>query len=374
MTGAVQRSWRRFVLSWLLWCAAWCVGLYVFVAVVDPFDTLAFSPDWKRHRVTGNERFELPGLIKRGHFDSAVLGTSTVLLLDPGALDAALGGHFVNAALSDGRAWEQAQVMRLFAQETPQPRALIIGIDIAWCAPDQPAPPLTFRPFPTWEYERDGRAGYLHLFDLRHIYAALRQALTMTGVLAPVLGDDGYWQFVPDDALYDPVRAAAKIYGAAPPKSVPAVTLPAVGARPVDWTFPDITLLAATLRRFPPQTRMILMLVPYHVVAYASEALWPRYHFCKEALVSAARTLANAVVVDFMFPNDTTRDYRQYWDGLHYRLPVVQRVVEALRRAERGEETEGFARILLDTRAQPPSTGALEPDKPALHHPIGSRG
>src|SRR5215470_13487976 len=98
MADPVQRSWRTFVLSWLLWSAGWFAGLYLFVAIVDPFDTLAFSPDWKRHRVTGNERFELPGLMKRGHFDSAVFGTSTVLLLDPSALDAALGGHFVNAA------------------------------------------------------------------------------------------------------------------------------------------------------------------------------------------------------------------------------------------------------------------------------------
>jgi len=374
MADPVQRSWRTFVLSWLLWSAGWFTGLYLFVAIVDPFDTLAFSPDWKRHRVTGNERFELPGLMKRGHFDSAVFGTSTVLLLDPSALDAALGGHFVNAALSDGRAWEQAQVMRLFTQETPQPRTLVLGIDVAWCTPDQPAPPLTFRPFPAWEYERDRRAGYLHLFDLRHIDAALRQALTITGTLAPVLSEDGYWQFVPDDALYDPIRAAAKIYGAPPPVSVPAVTLPAAGVRPADWTFPDIAFLAASLRQFPQQTRVILMLVPYHVVAYASEARWPRYHFCKEALVGAARTLANAVVVDFMFPNATTRDYRQYWDGLHYRVSVAQRVVDALRRAERGEETDGFARILLDTRAQPRSERTLEPDKPALHDPVASGG
>jgi hypothetical protein len=373
MPGAMQRSWRRFAFFWLLWCGAWVVGLYLFVAVIDPFDTLAFSPDWKRYRVTGNERFELPGLIRRGHFDSAVFGTSTVLLLNPHALDAALGGRFVNAALSDGRAWEQVQVMHAFAQETRQPRTIIVGIDVAWCTPDQPAPLLTFRPFPAWEYEGDRRAGYLHLFDLRHIYAALQQALTMMGALAPVLGDDGYWQFVPDDALYDPVRAAAKIYGGAPPATVPVVSLPAAGARPVGWSFPDITLLTERLRQFPPQTRVILMFVPYHVVAYASEALWPRYHFCKEALVSAAHRLANAVVVDFMFPNNITRDYRQYWDGLHYRASVAQSVVDALRRAEQGQETDGFARILFDTRAQPMSRTAVEPDQSGLHDRIGSR-
>jgi hypothetical protein len=170
----MQHSWRGFFLSWLLWCAAWSAALYVFVAVIDPFDTLAFSPAWKRHRVIGNERFELPGVIKRGHFDSAILGTSTVLLLDQRVLDSALGGHFVNAALSDGRPSEQIEVMRLFTQQTPEPRTVIIGIDAAWCTPDRAAPSRTFRPFPDWEYGQNLWAGYLHLFDMRHVYAALR--------------------------------------------------------------------------------------------------------------------------------------------------------------------------------------------------------
>ncbi len=150
--------------------------------------------------------------------------------------------------------------------------------------------------------------------------------------------------------------------------------MPALGVRSANWTFPDLRLLTATLRQFPPQTRVILMFVPYHIAAYAPEAYWPRYHFCKEALVSTARTLANTVVVDFMFPNDTTRDYRQYWDALHYRAPVARRVVDALRCAERGEETDSFARILLDTRAKPPGKAVLVPDKPPLHDPAGSGG
>src|SRR5262249_32341875 len=152
-------------------------------------------------------------IIKRGHFDSSVFGTSTVLLLDPQALDSALGGHFVNAALSDGRPWEQVEVMRLFARQTPEPRSLIIGIYVAWWSSDQAAPLRTFRPFPDWEYGQDRLSPYLHLLDMRHIYAALRQGLTILGALTAELRDDGYWQFVPDDSLYDPLRAAAKIYG-----------------------------------------------------------------------------------------------------------------------------------------------------------------
>ena len=47
--------------------------------VVDPYDSLAFSPPWKRYRVTTNERYAFPGLIRHGQFDSAVFGTSTIM-------------------------------------------------------------------------------------------------------------------------------------------------------------------------------------------------------------------------------------------------------------------------------------------------------
>jgi hypothetical protein len=170
------------------------------------------------------------------------------------------------------------------------------------------------------------------------------------GALTSPLREDGYWQFVPDDALYDPARAALKIYGGAPPATVPPVTLPAVAPRPPGWSFPDVALLLGALRHLPAHSRIILMFVPYHVVTYATEGDWPRYYYCKEAILTAARALGNAVIVDFMFPNDVTRDYRQYWDGLHYRVGVAGRVAEALRRAKMNEGTEGFAHILLDTQ------------------------
>ena len=67
--------------------AAIVVSAFAFVAIVDPYDSLAFSPPWKRYRITTNERYAFPGMIRHGRFDSAVFGTSTIMLLKPAELD-----------------------------------------------------------------------------------------------------------------------------------------------------------------------------------------------------------------------------------------------------------------------------------------------
>jgi hypothetical protein len=47
-----------------------------------------------------------PQILRTRRYDSIVVGTSTIRLLDPVALDRALGGHFASVALLSGTAWE----------------------------------------------------------------------------------------------------------------------------------------------------------------------------------------------------------------------------------------------------------------------------
>ena len=76
-----------------------------------------------------NQRFMYPQIVRSRRYDSAVIGTSTVRLLDPRQLDALFGGHFANLAMNAATPWEQTQIAGLFLRETAQPRTLIFGID-----------------------------------------------------------------------------------------------------------------------------------------------------------------------------------------------------------------------------------------------------
>ena len=60
------QAWRRFIAVLLAVTAAIVLSAFAFVAIVDPYDSLAFSPRWKRYRVTTNERYAFPGMIRHG--------------------------------------------------------------------------------------------------------------------------------------------------------------------------------------------------------------------------------------------------------------------------------------------------------------------
>jgi hypothetical protein len=73
---------------------------------------------------------------------------------------------------------------------------------------------------------------------------------------------------------------------------------------------------------------------------------------CKMRVAEIARR-RGAVAVDFRIPSVVTRDDTNYWDALHYRLPIAARVVAALRRAldEGRDDPDGFYRVLAGPRA-----------------------
>ncbi len=356
-------AWRRFVALLLILIATGILGLFLFVAVADPYDSLAFSPPWKRYRVTGNERYAFPGMIRHGNFDGAVFGTSTVMLLDPDRLDRVLGGHFGNFGMGSATAWEQAQLLRFLSEHSRiTPRILVVGLDIAWCSPLSPAPKLTFRPFPPWEYDDDPWNDYAHLLNSRVVGHSLRQVLTMAGLVPPSFRDDGYFQFVPDDGLYDPARAAAMIHDSGDGRKVPITDFPEASEQPAGWTFPDLALLAGSLDHFPPTTQKLLMFVPYNIAKFSSPAEWDQFGQCKKAVTELARSRANTMVIDFMRPTPLTRDDTAYWDVRHYRIGPAADIVDALGKAVAEGEDEGqlFKVLWRSDRAIPP-TGLVAP-------------
>jgi hypothetical protein len=346
-------AWRRFIAVVLAVAATVVVSAYTFVAIVDPYDNLAFSPRWKRYRVTTNERYAFPGMIRHGNFDGAVFGTSTMMLLQPAELDTRLGGRFANFAMSYGTAWEQAQMMKFFADHTPAPvRTVVVGMDMDWCSPKVPLARFTPHPFPPWEYDDDPFNDYAHLLNTRALLHSIREVLTLTHVVRPELQDDGYYRFTPDDSRYDPERARRTIYGdaaPAPPRD-PHAEPPPVAPRPADWTFPDLALLGAALDAFPAATRKILVFVPIHISVLLDPTQWTLYSHCKTAVVDLAKTRRNVTVVDLMRPSPLTRNDGAYWDTVHYRIGHASEIIDAIGTAvEDGRQTGPLFDVLWPT-------------------------
>jgi hypothetical protein len=63
-----------------------------------------------------------------------------------------------------------------------------------------------------------------------------------------------------------------------------------------------------------------------------------------------AARIPNTLAVDFMLPSPITEADDNYWDALHYRVAIADRIVRDLGAADRGEASEDY-RILSMARA-----------------------
>ncbi len=336
------RAWRGFFWRLLGTAAALVAGIALFVAVVDPFDTLPLSPDLDRPPIATNARFSFPALARDARFDSAVFGTSTSRLLRPDMLDPEFDARFVNLAMNAATPYEQSRMLEVFLRAHAQPKLVVIGLDDNWCLAHT-LQRYTPRPFPEWMYQPDRWLGYREMLNLYTVQQAGIQFATLLGWKPPVYGSDGYTSFVPDDRLYDPARVALHLRLAAaalphlPPHDSSALPFPAL----------DL-LLREDLERIPSKTRVILFFAPLnHVLRPESGGVRNDWDECKQRVTALAGARPDTVVVDFMIPSPITDDDSNYWDSAHYRIAIADRLMRDLAAANAGRPSPAGDYALL---------------------------
>ncbi|KMO15462.1 hypothetical protein SQ03_17265 [Methylobacterium platani JCM 14648] len=323
------------------------MGLTVlaFVTILDPYGLRAAPGRAPGPIMDLNQRFMYPQVVRGGAYDAAVFGTSTARLLDPQELDRAFGGRFANLAMNAATPWEQTQLARLFLTRAPA-RAVLFGLDAPWCEADANAKRLTFRAFPPWLYrEPPASTAFLHQWNQQSAEIAGRVLLHRLGRMPARIRGDGYEVFTPPESRYDAARAAAHIHGDAP---VPE------GTQEADPATPALPWLDELLGLVPAGALKLVAFMPVNVAAQPrpGSGAAAREAACKARVAEIARR-RGAVLVDFRIPSAVTREDTNYWDALHYRLPVAARIVGALRRAvdERRDDPDGFYRVLAAPRA-----------------------
>jgi hypothetical protein len=335
-------AWRRFF-QLASGTAGFVAGLiYAFVVLVDPFDALPLSPPADRVPVASNARFSFPALARSSHFDSAIFGTSTSRLLRPDVLNVEFAARFANLAMNDATMYEQSRLFAVFADAHPVPRIVVFGLDMRNCTIGDTYDKLTPRPFPEWLYDSNRWRGYGEMFNLFAVQEAGQQFGILIGIKRPVLGRDGYTSFVPPDGEYDPARVAMHLRESGP------VILQGVGSgAPSEWRYPTVELLENNLSRLTEGTRKLLFFVPYNHVLLAppGSPVAVAWNECKLRVARLASRIPNTIAVDFMLPSPITERDDNYWDALHYRVAVADRIARDLAAAARGEASTDY-RIL----------------------------
>lgn len=325
-------TWRHFVLSFLTTFVGGLGVVQLFILLVDPYNVIPFSLPIERRIVSISQRHMYPQIVRSRRFDSFIVGTSTSRLLDPELLNGPFQAHFANLAMDSMTAWEQWAVIDLFLREVGAPKAAIIGIDGVWCDQEADRHRITFRGFPDWLYDDNRWNDYLYQLNSGTVEIAGRLVGYQFGLYPERVRSDGFEVFTPPEQEYELARASSNIWGGAD-RSLPSdLSPPSLSdAERQRLQFPALQWLDDAMTRLPETAIKILAYMPVHVAAQpmpgtvgaAVEAE------CKARIAAIART-RGAKVVDWRIPSQITTADTNYWDRLHFRLPIAQRIARDL--------------------------------------------
>lgn len=329
-TSSSEPAWRRFALT-LLAAAFLSAGLlYLLILIVDPYDSVPFSPNWDRYPPRGDHRHWNAKLLKQPRFDSLVIGTSTAMLLKPDDLNRTLGGAFANLSMPLSTAWEQMRVLELFHHYHPRLAAVVADLDFLWChAKEVPehGNEILRRGYPEWLYDTNPWND-LPPFNKTSLKSAWDQTRALLGIYRPYARWlDGYEDNSKTlHASNDPAAIHERLYHSTP-ENLMKDRGPLAQQR-----YPSLEQLEGIMRQLPPDTLKIVFFPPIHHLFQpkpggVQETLW---NGCKARAANLARQLENAYVVDFLLPSPITRDDGHYIDGYHYTPQVASQLAELL--------------------------------------------
>jgi hypothetical protein len=338
-------TWSRFAALFLATFAGGVAALYLFVLLVDPYDLVPFSPPMMRPVVSGNQRHAYPQIVRSRRYDGVIVGTSTGRLLDPDILNGPFGVTFANLAMNDMKAWEQKTLLDYVLRHAGPPKVLILALDRVWCevkADVERISPLTS--FPEWLYDENPWNDYLYLLNSSTLTSAVRIVGYQFGLYRERVRPDGYQVFTPPESQYDPARAKLKIWHGEEPWTAAAYASPAElpAAERQAMRFAALSWLDDALARMPSSSMKVLAFMPVHIRAQPrpGTAAGATEAECRRRIEAIARA-RGAILIDWRFASSLTTNDDNYWDDLHYRLPVAHRIARDLAAAAlQGRESE----------------------------------
>jgi hypothetical protein len=343
-------SWRDCNRIFLATFIGILAAVYIFIVLIDPYGVVPFSLPFDR-AIMSAQRQMYPQILRSGRYDSIVVGTSTSRLLDPAALSRVLGGRFASLAMPSLTAWEQVQIIDFFRRAVSDPKAVLIGLDHEWCDRTSSAARDKEVDFPSWAYDDNRWNDLLYLLNSPTLEVAGRKLGSILGAIPQKLRSDGFDVFVPPDEAYDLARAQYNIYGPKGPHAF--ASLPALQLSEAErdaMLFPSLAWLDESLATLPSSTKRLLVFPPVHANTLPAPGSYgeARELECKTRVAAIARRRA-AMLVDWRFFSPLTTQDSNFWDALHYRLPIAYRLIDDLDHvvSEGGEPTDASYRVLV---------------------------
>jgi hypothetical protein len=317
ISASDSRHWRN--LLWRYATSTLIIGvlLAVLLLALDPYDTGRFALLPGRGVADFGQRLAFASVARRAGVDTAIVGDSTIQLIDPARLSRLIGHHAVSLAVPGSGPIEQLALADYFRRhhQGNADLTIVFGIDQPWCTTANPVIPN--HPFPFWLYSNDRLDYVLNMMRYKTIEAAARRLKLLAGFEHPARAD-GYHD-------YD----TGKVWHAPEFAELPAIGETSAGSVPPAADFTAIPLLARFLAALDPGVRIVLLVPPRYVGAIPppGSTAAAELDACKSAYRRMAETRPNTWMLDFLVDSPFARHEDDFWDAIHYRRPVA-RIIE----------------------------------------------
>jgi hypothetical protein len=315
--SASELGWVRLIQQYLAWTMLLALIVGGVIVSLDPYDTGRFAAFGNHGVPQFGQRLSFASLARNPEFDSAVIGNSTMQLLDPARLSTAGGARVVSLAIPCTGPLEQLSVARWFMRNHGQPaaRALIIGLDERWCDNDRPQ--LT-NPFPFWLYSPDVTDYIIHIMQYQSLESAARKVRLLLGWVQPARAD-GYHDY-DIGRIWDRAGFQQRVESLAE-DGTPVFESKAVPVQTKD--FPAAALLRDFLKELP-DTVSVMMVIPPQFRPLSNDVRAPRWEACERRFGAFVDLRPHTRLLNFLSRDALTQRDEDYWDTVHFRAPIAR--------------------------------------------------
>jgi hypothetical protein len=310
-----ERGWRRLLTNYLAWSLGLGFAVATAIIVLDPYDTGRFAVFGDHGVPRFGQRLAVASLARQSNVDTAIIGNSTIQLIDPARLDEPDVRHAVSLAIPGTGPLEQLSVARWFMRHHVSGSAtLIFGIDASWC---DVGPPKLTNPFPFWLYSADPMEYLANIIRYQSVESAARKVRLLFGFAEPARSD-GYndydigrvWDRVSFGTRVGSVQDGSDLEGPVEPPT----------------NFPAARLLRDFFAELPNATMVVMVMPPqFHPPLHGANAA--QWRACAGEFRSVADQRQHSAFINFLPRSDLTERDENYWDIQHYRAPIA-RVME----------------------------------------------
>ncbi len=343
LSTSSSNCWRSFAFVFLGVLITLLSIIYITIVMIDPFDNLPVSPELNRVQVSGSDRFFKPSVARRPNYDSAIIGTSSVMLINPERLGKKLDAKFATLAMPAASAFEQLRLLKLFAKHHSKIRQVFVGVDHAWCKQDRTEQLLGANignRIPDELYDENHWNNWPRLSGTMIKYTK-RQWKALHDDMQEPAGHDGFFDFTREYPPYDLRHVQSKLYKNQNPLPKPgSVIFPEISEdKRRTWIFPDLMDLQRSLSSLPTETKKVLIFVPFHW--YEQSRSFSTFEECKKRVIEWDGQVENLYVIDFMRNSDITLEDNNYWDPIHFVRKIAENIESVVAETLKGNRISG---------------------------------